>query len=83
MRTVNYGVRETPTGYCLTDITIKERGFGGVRKYSHDLRDLKYKRKEFAIKKAHAFYQTLYNNHNVHLVFFGCISNDEYTGELA
>jgi hypothetical protein len=76
-----FAVRETPAGYRLCEVETVKTNFGGTRKYSHDI-NLIYKRKDFAIKKAHDFYNELWNRYsNTTPVFYGVIGYNDFKGE--
>jgi len=76
-----YAIRETPKGFRLCEVSISD-SLSGKRKYSRNT-ELVYKKKEFAIKKAHSFYNSLYAGwKDTELEFIGVIKLNEYCGEL-
>ena len=73
-------LRETPKGYRLTELSIKECYHGGYRKYSHDF-DLFYKRWQFAKDKCISFFKSVYKDSEIK--YYGTISNEVFRGEIA
>lgn len=77
---ITYAIRETPQGYRLTELEVVKVFSGELRKYSRDTLNMVYKKKEFAEKKAYAFYRHCYTGE---LKYFGVIGQNEYRGEVA
>ena len=78
-----YAIRKTQKGFHLCEIEIKKTNYGGIRKYSHDLPNLVYKREKYAEKKAHSFYKSVYFGWLKSPLsgYYGVITENEFIGE--
>lgn len=77
-----YALRKMPNnGYrVVIDMEVSQTR-DGVRRYSHDMVGMEYKREEFAKQKAHSFVAAIYPNYD--RKFLGVIETGDYTGEKA
>ena len=80
MSTKMYGLIKRKDGFQLAEFCISSCYSGGLRRFRRTY-DLKYKKEDFAKKKAESFFGALYAHCDCILKYIGVVPENLYQGE--